>query len=340
MTGSADTKARLYDLRSQKCIFVLEHGYQVDGVHVLPGGARAVTLGGPEVKVWDFFAGGKVGNRLACHAKAVTCGAVDVQGQKFATAGLDGFMKFHDLSSFETKGMLSFESQIMTIDVSKDGKRFAAGMSSGKVEVRASKKLTNKPQRLLERDPFTEREFEGWGRGYRNVDEDTSAPRPGTRRYFNRGHGAVPSDTDVFIDRPAKQKLAKYDESLKKFHLGEAFDLAVRTGRPEVVVSVVDELRFRGSLEGALSGRELDELCPALRVIRRHVRNPSYTDRLCHLLNVILDMYSGDFGRSKKALAEIRATLMEVKSERITCSTLTKMRGAAESMLRAAQSSA
>lgn len=334
MTGSSDRKARLYDLRSRNCIFVLDHASQVDDVHILPGGARAVTIGGPDVKLWDFFAGGKVSKKLTCHAKAVTCGAVNTEHGYFATGGLDGFLKVHDISTLETKGVLSFPSQILSIDISKDGQRFAAGMESGALEIRASEKTASRVGTGRSLHPFKEREFEGWGRGFARVDEDSSKPFPGSARYFNRGKGEKPmDDTDVIIERSSMLKLADHDKHLKQFSFGRALDAAVCTKKPKVVVAIVEELIIRGNLRGALSCRSLKELLPIMGVIKRNIRNPVYSDRLTYLMNIILDMYAEQFGVDEEADKLLKEILMQVKKEVKTGRDMSVLRGAAESVV-------
>lgn len=329
MTGSADRKARIYDLRTRKPIIVLDHGSQVDDVCILPGGVRAVTIGGPYVKVWDFLNGGKVLHTPFSHSKGVTCGVVNVRNNSLATAGLDGFMKVYDLATFRAKGSMSFGGQILSMAVSGDGGRYAVGTNEGNVEVRSVGRKSHAVNNSKHVSPFKERDFEGWGRGVTRVDEP-SGPFPGSRRYFERGAGVKPSQDDLVVRKNRKLKLAEYDKHLKKFEVGLALDEALNEGSPGVVVAVVEELTVRGVLKGALAGREVEDLLPMLGVIRRHVRNPTYTDRLVYFLNVILDMYGGEFGRHEMADKELSNVLKEVKAELKTCIEMNCLRGTVE----------
>lgn len=336
MVGSFDRKARLYDLRTSRCLFTLDHGAQVDDVHILPGGARAITIGGPEARVWDFFAGGKMVTRFMCHSKAITAGAVDHSGDVFATAGLDGNVKVHDLATFKTKGVLSFRSEIMSMDISPDGVKYAVGMSDGHVELRSvktsSKHVTDVPQTTVRR----QREYEGWGRGFEKVVDDLPGPRAGTRRYFERGVKAKPdAEEDFVVNSFPKHKLQDYDRALRKFNHGEALDLAVGTKQPAVIVTVIEELLVRGTLKGALAGRSQEELSPLLAVLLKNIRKPRFSLRLTQLLTVILDLYGADFGTNENVDGQLAAILANVKQEVRDCNELVVLQGAAEAILNA-----
>lgn len=338
MTGSHDGKARLYDLRSRECVFTLNHVSKIDDVHFLPGGTRAVTIGGPEVRVWDFFAGAKVIAKFSTHAKAVMCGAIHKNGTEFATGGLDGNIKFHDISTFETRGVTMFTSQVLSMDISKDGGQIAAGLADGNVVIRAKKSVAKRGPATVVTQPFKDRAMEGYGRGFVKLDDVDTDEFPGTARYFRRGARAVPSDRDVLVERMPKQKLKEFDRALKGFRLGEAFDLAVETFDPGVVVSVVEELIVRGSLRGALRSREIEDVCPSLEIIKRGIRMPAFTDRLVYLLNTILDMYAVDLGNNEKAERLLAAILRKVKREVGACQQLTTIQGATESIICASTS--
>lgn len=336
ITGSHDGKARLYDLRSSRCLFTLDHGQQVDGVHILPGGARAITVGGSHVRLWDFFAGGKAVYNLTCHAKAVSSVAVCSQLGVFATAGLDRVVKIHDMLTFQSKGRMHFESEILSVDVTVDGVKYAVGMANGSVDLRSlktsRKHVTSVPQSTDRR----EREFEGYGRGFEKLWQEPKTARPGTLRYFNRGKHAQPSEeTDFVVKQYRELKLQDYDRSLRKFAHSDALDLAVKTGKPAVVISVVEELIIRGTLSGALTGRDKDELQPILGVIRRNIRKPRYCQRLTHLMNVILDIYAADFGQNEAIDKELRSILSAVQREVQLCHDLSSLQGIAEAVISA-----
>ncbi|CAN8075246.1 unnamed protein product [Agarophyton chilense] len=333
MTGSADRKARLYDLRSKDCIFELVHSSSISDVHILPGGARAITIGGNEMRVWDFFVGGQVVYNLQPHSKGVTCGVSNVLGNNFVTGGLDGNIKIHDLSNFQSKGLMPFRSPILSVDVCSEGQRYAAGMANGKLEIRAHVRLKRKQQAPFRSDPFKDREFEGYGRGFERIGVDRSRPRPGTQRYFNRGPDTKPSTEDVLIKHLSKPNLSKYDKSLKKFKFGQALDLAIGTKKPEIVVCVVEELIIRGCLKGALFGRTLAELEPLLVMVRKYIRIPQFSEYLSFVLHTILDLYGSEVGGGDRADDILRDIFSLLRSEMQACHDLSLVKGSVDSIL-------
>lgn len=316
--GSSDQKVRIYDLRNRQIVFTLQHGHPVDDVHILPGGLRAVTVGGPDVQFWDFMSGGTVFHRMSSHAKATTCLAVDKAKSRIVTGGLDGYAKVFDLDSLKTQGILSFGAQILSLDVSLDGRRYAVGMVDGAVEIRAAgalAKKSNETPRIVSRP----REFEGWGRGFEKVDKPTG-PKPGSKRYFNRGPSVPPSTSDAVINEKVQTELAPYDVCLRKFEHSKALDVAVKTYQPNIVVAVIDELANRGNLVNALSNRDLDDVIPLLKLIRKHVRNPRYSRKLTNVLDTILDIYANHFGLNREfdthMMALRNVVMQEVKAQR------------------------
>lgn len=340
ITGSADQKVRVYDLRQQKAIFTLEHGSPIDDVHILPGGGLGVSIGGPDIRIWDFFSGGQVLSTISCHAKAVTSGAVYGSKSMLATGGLDGHLKIHDLRSFEMVGSIPFHSQILSVDVSADGDRFALGMADGTVSVQARSEVANKSKAMVTKPRFRAREFEGYGRGFEKVDDEPHKPTPGSRRYFERGRYAKPEpEKNLVVKTPSRPKLEEYDRKLQKFRFGEALDAAVATKSPSVLIAIVEELMIRGSLRGALSGRDLKELCPMLEVVRRNIRKPRFTDRLIHLVNVVIDMYAEKLGECKEADNMMRAILQHVENEEKLRDDLLVVQGIAESLLNISEAS-
>lgn len=324
--GSADRKVRVYDLRSRKIIFMLDQEHPVDDVHILPGGLRAISVGGQDVKMWDFLSGGSVSHRMACHAKATTCAAIDPVHSRLATAGLDGNVKIYDLDTMETRGLLSFGSQILSLDISPNGRKFAVGMVDGGVDIRAARsKISNASDQNVKIPPRP-REFEGWGRGFEKVDAPVG-PKLGTKRYFNRGMSVEPKESDAVVDLSRIPKLKPYDYCLRKFEHSEALDNAISTHDPYVVIAVIDELVRRGVLSNVISNRELVDIIPLLKLIRKHLRNPLVSKKLLMILDIILDLYGSDFnGTNQEFDSNVRGIMRivghEVKAQRELCNIL------------------
>lgn len=328
-TGSYDRRARVYDLRTRELLFTLNHGYQVDQVLLLPGGSRAVTIGGPEVKIWDFFAGGTCAGTLRNHAKAVTCGALNCTGEKLLTGGLDGLVKVHDISNLELLSSMSFGGQVLSLAVAPQDSRIAVGLLDGTVDIRARKSgvassaivpgdaagakpaggglISDEPVLLPQATgALKERLFDGWGRGFEKPKRKEA--RPGTMRYYLRGQNAKPTDDrDIVVKKRRRTGLKTHDVLLRKFAYGEALDSVLvstwNTKKALVAFSVIEELIARDGLRAALSGRDSASLEPLLSLISSKINEPAHSAMLAHLTDTVLDMYGAMFGQADKGLS-------------------------------------
>lgn len=316
-TGSYDRRARIYDLRTRKVLFTLDHGSQVDQVLLLPGGSRAITLGGPDVKVWDFFSGGKMVGHLKNHAKAVTCGSLSTDGGHILTGGLDGEVKVHDSGSLELVSSISFPGQVLSLAVGPQNSRIAVGLIDGTIDVRAKSgkrnpALTLPACNMIGDDPvlvpqqkgaLKERLFDGWGRGFEK--EKRKQYNPGSMRYYLRGAGAKPTDNrDIVVTKQVRTKLNKHDRLLQRFSYGEALDSVMvkkwNLHRTRVAVSVIEELIARDGLRLALANRIPRMLEPILHLLFCKISDPLFSGVLCHVLDNLLDIYAGTFGNCAK----------------------------------------
>lgn len=134
--GSYDHHIRVYDLRTRGApIFDIDHGAQVDDVHLLPGGGLAMSVGGPEARVWNLLGGGAVAATLRSHAKAVTCAAVRPDGRVF-TGGLDAAVKVHNVATWEVMHTYFYPAQVLSVGAAADGSRVGVGLVDGTAVVR------------------------------------------------------------------------------------------------------------------------------------------------------------------------------------------------------------
>jgi U3 small nucleolar RNA-associated protein 15 len=312
-TGSYDRRARIYDLRTRKALFTLDHGSQVDEVILLPGGSRAVTLGGPDVKMWDFFSGGKLVGSLRNHAKAVTCGALSIDGGQLLTGGLDGQVKVHDIGTLDLISSMSFSGQVLSLAVSPQNNRVAVGLIDGTVDVRSrrgkiSPALSDAADGGIGEEPvlvaqqkgaLKERLFVGWGRGFEKAKRKEY--NPGSMRYYLRGQNSKPTDDrDIIVRKRRKTGLKTHDVLLKRFAYGEALDSVMAQNwnvkNTRVAVSLIEELVARDGLRVALSGRSAVTLEPLMKLLFKRIDDPPLAGILCLVLENILDLYGDLFG--------------------------------------------
>lgn len=332
--GSYDRIARVYDLRTREILFTLDHGSQIDDVVILPGGVRAVTVGGTDVKVWDFFSGGRLVSKLSNHAKAVTSCAVHPSGDRLLTAGLDGQIKVQDMANFDVGATMYYPSPIVSLAISPDGKRVGTGCMDGIAEVRVRKAVREDVPAPGVGIGRKERQFEGWGGGFEKPRRE--GPRPGSRRYFDRGGFTKPDAGDVVVQQTSRAKSKAYDRYLRKFEFAKALKAAVGTKDTAVVVSVVEELSARKSLRNAVVGCTDEAIEDQLHLIVKNIDLPLYTTRLTQLLNVILDVHGGDFGKGDFGDELLRRIHRKVKEQVQIGRELSRLQGGLEVVMNVA----
>jgi U3 small nucleolar RNA-associated protein 15 len=74
--------------------------------------------GGPDIKIWDLLAGGRLLTKMSPHNKTVTSLTLASRGTRLVSASLDRQVKFHNISTFKTVHSVSFPSPILTAAVS------------------------------------------------------------------------------------------------------------------------------------------------------------------------------------------------------------------------------
>lgn len=320
ITGCYDHMFRMFDLRQQKCIFTLDHGYPIEAVLRLGSGGLVVTAGGPEVRVHELFSGGKLLQRLHNHSKAVTSACLDSSGKRLLTGGLDQQMKVHDLSTFEVEASMLFKDQILSLAMSPDGTKLGAGLASGVCTVKAYAKKPEKINEMKQSEsvPLAQRrrseEVSLFMKLSRGEELKKQGPRPGSRAYLNRGRYEGPEEGDTVVGSKGRRKRKDYDVYLRKFMYGAALDKAMACGNSPTLIAVLEDLIHRNGLTIALKHRGAERLVPVLKLINSCLTNPKYTELMLLVANETLDMYGGIVGRSQEVdqiLKKIHITLKE-----------------------------
>ena len=315
MAGSYDRQARIYDVRKKDAIVCeLDHGSQVDDVAILPGGLRAVTVGGTCLKVWDLLSG-RLEYRVSNHAKAVTSVVVHPEDDRLLTAGLDGQVKVLSLATFKVCAAMYYQGAIISLGISPDGKRIGTGTMEGVAEIRVAKAFTHDLPYAPPDGGLKEKPFEGWGSGFAKENQ-RKGPRAGTRRYFNRGAFSKPDDDDVVVVAPkyAETKML-YDRYLRSFSYGLALGAAAKTRDAAILVSVVEELASRRGLRNAVISCSEEGLLDSLHITVKNIDLPQFTGRLTDFVNIVLDVREADIGSSEKLMELVKRILVKVKSE-------------------------
>lgn len=298
LAGSYDRQARLYDVRKDNpLICELDHGSQIDDVAILPGGLRAVTVGGTCVKVWDLLSG-RVEYRVSNHAKAVTSCVVHPDNDRLITAGLDGQVKVLSLATFKVCAAMYYQGAIVSLGISPDGKRIGTGTMEGDAEIRVARDFKSDLPYAPPDGGLKVKPFEGWGGGFakRNAPR---GPKPGTRRYFHRGAFSKPDEDDVVVGTFNRSRSGRlYDKYLRSFSYGLALSAAAETRSAPVIISVVEELASRQGLQAAVTSCSETSIVGCMTTIMKNIDLPQYSARLTDLLNIILDLRGEEIGAS------------------------------------------
>jgi U3 small nucleolar RNA-associated protein 15 len=259
----------------------LEHGAPIESLAWFPSAGLLATAGGPMVCVWDALTGRRL-QRLTNHQKTVMCvrvaadigppsrGPADahVTATRMFTGSLDGHLKVYDCDLFKVTHVSKYPGPITSLAVAPDCSALAVGTANGLLSIR---------RRSKPRDAGVE----GAGAAAAGAGKQPKARRPprmmtGVYRYFMRGQSSKAGASDLKVAAQRRAHLAPFDRKLRSFRLGDALDAALHTHRPEVVVSVLEELLGRGGLQSAVSGRHAEALCPILDFLAKCVA-PSRT---------------------------------------------------------------
>lgn len=82
--------------------------------------------------------------------------------------------------------------------------------------------------------------------------------------------------------------LQDYERYFKQFDYRSALLEAIKTGHPEIVLTVLEELVQRNVLCIAVSNLDPDQLCFLLEFIRSRIINPRYSKMLIELSSLLI----------------------------------------------------
>lgn len=127
ISGSVDTTARIWDVRTGEMQHVLPHRDAVGGVLFSPNGRRVITSSGDEIKFWDAVSGGEV--RSLFSPQPVNNFAVSVRGRFLVSGSASGKADIWDLDSGQIVQSLQHNGDIWGIAFSPDS---TSVLTSGK----------------------------------------------------------------------------------------------------------------------------------------------------------------------------------------------------------------
>ncbi|XP_070543000.1 U3 small nucleolar RNA-associated protein 15 homolog [Ptychodera flava] len=296
LTGSYDHTAKLFDIRTQRSIFSVDHGQPIEAVLMFPNGNMFMSAGDTYIKVWDILSGGRLVATFGNHHKTVTSLCFNSTNDRLLAGSLDRHVKIYDLTTYKAVHSLTYPGAILSVALSPNEKTLVVGMTDGMLSIQH--RSTTPKQKSRKK----------------------SSERGNYRFFFKHKPQYKPVQDDLIVKRGRGQQLQKHDMHFKKFEYSKALD-AVLLDRdkwnrtPQLLVSVLQELIRRDGLKIALAGRDDEWLQIMLTFLSKYITNPRFTSTLMDVTNLIIEIYSPIFGKSPPVDAELHRLQVKIDNE-------------------------
>ncbi|VEU22307.1 DEKNAAC103674 [Brettanomyces naardenensis] len=272
-TGCYDNVVRVFDPRSGSSSPVITFNQQSPVEDILSvNPTTLVSCGDNGIKCWDLAAGKCIRN-LGNFTKTVTslCDA----GERGILAGsMDGHVKVFDTSStnWEVKFGWKFGSGVLSCGVSPDHKHLVVGLNSGLLTIRTRKTEPKVPQ------------------GVKQAKSHAFARMMRGAEYHGESEHHILDDK---VNNNTK-KLKQFERDLNGFRWSDALDHAIASSSSsrELTITCLEELKKRGKVRVALSGRSESTLEPLLTWCYKTIDDPRDVSIIADYLGCILEMYS------------------------------------------------
>ncbi|CAG9327530.1 unnamed protein product [Blepharisma stoltei] len=304
ISGGMDGIIKLWDKRIG---MVKEFNHNAPVSAVLGINDFLITAGHTNYKVWDLNQN-KLLHTYSTHSKNITSISTDSHNTRLITSSLDGSVKIHNLKDFTVGHTIKYPSPVLSAKVTNENSHLVVGMADGKLSVRQHKNA--KPKRKKKIEETDQIYLEKWEEYRKTAPTETVKDY----KYFNRGVYSKPDGNEIQIEGQIKKKLKEYDVLLKKFRYSEVIDLAFELDRPELIITIIQELEQRDGLIAALKQREPQDIAKIIAWVAEKVNNPKYSHVVIPLANIVVDMYSAVSlinPEVKKELEELREAAAE-----------------------------
>jgi len=276
LSGSYDHTARLWDARAGRQVLAVDHGAPVESVLMFPGGSSFITAGGNYIRVWDALGKSRALHTFSNHQKTVTCLRFDSTNTRLLSGSLDRQVKVYDVKDYKVLHSIKYAAPILSLALSPSDSHLVVGAATGMLAIRHRAAVQGRSEANRKR-----------------------VAKPGTYRYFVRGHDHKAAAVDHKVEVKKKRRLLQYDKLLKKFRYAEALDAVMKSAdKPVIVTSFLIELIYRSALKRALAGRDETTLKPVLTFLAKHITNPRFASVLIDTGAVIMDLYGPVMGQS------------------------------------------
>lgn len=288
LSAGYDRQVRLWDLRASggeaasssasAAVFSVDHGHAVEAAVAFPGGNMLASAGGPEVRLWDVVAGGRLVQAMPeAHSKVVTGICLDSKASVMVTVAFDGLAKVFSASQLEHLYSFNLPAPATTAAWRPDDCAFAVGLEDGQWQVRLRK--TEEDREEAERRAAAKARAQ-LGR----------AKREG----HLRGAEKQPDSGDEVVEsqRPFKKRESQIDFLFRKYEYRKACEIMVHpmTAIP-VSLSIADELMQRQALSSVWRDRDEDFCLGTLQwLLRCFGTGDALQQRICmEALHSLLD---------------------------------------------------
>ncbi|QPG74695.1 hypothetical protein FOA43_002028 [Brettanomyces nanus] len=274
VTGCYDNVVRVFDPRSSSTNAIISFNQQAPVEEVLSlNPTTLVSCGDNGIRCWDLAAG-KCIQSLNNFTKTVTC-LCDAGERGILAGSMDGHVKVFDKTSinWEVKFGWKFGSGVLSCGVSPSHKHLVVGLNSGLLTIRTRK---TEPK----------------------VKQGVKLPKSHAFSRMIRGaeyHGE--SEHHILDDKASSgsngKKLKQFEKDLNGFRWGDALDHALLSGiSRDLTVTCLEELKKRGKVHMALSGRNETNLEPLLTWCYKTIDDPRDVNIIADYLACIMEMYS------------------------------------------------
>lgn len=287
VSASYDHLIRVWDNRVSGHVQEMNHGQPLSACIMNPGGTFLFSAGGNEVKVWDILSGGKLVHTFCNHQKNISCLAMDSNGARLMSGGLDSHLKIYNLQTMKVSHGIRFEGPIMTAGISPSNNKLVVGLVDGTILAHT---------RIIKSAATT---------------SVKSKIHNNTRLSGNNGGTLIVGK----VDAQKYTRLAPYEKLLKSFEYQKALDAALKSNNAIIITSLLEELCHRSGLTIALSGRDELTLQPLLSYATKYIQNPKFGLTISQIISKVLDIYGSDIGLSDALTESFRKLLEQVKAE-------------------------
>lgn len=272
VTGGYDHLLKIWDMRENSAKFTLNHGDPVESVLMYPSGSILVSAGGNKIKIWDLLGGGKLLYTLSNHQKTITSLCMNGERTRLISGGLDHYIKVYDVTTFNVVQSFTYSAPILSLAMAPNDQFIAVGMSDGTLSIRKRDiTLDEKVSKANKSQQLTS----------------------GTWAYFLRGRNTQAGQEDFVIQKERRQRLKKYEHELRRFRYQAALaSLLKDTTDPVIIVSMFEELIFRGGLRTSLKALNEVTILPILEFLNKHITHTRYAPILLQVMDALLELYA------------------------------------------------